>query len=113
MGNGDSSFDQPKFEVEAMALIRTPSDDEWSGSFLHSRPYCEDCKSLKGSKTKNRYFPTRACLSCGSVKTIVKGVDGIPISWDKWVLLKKKTVLAKMGITRKDHGEYYLKFLQT
>jgi hypothetical protein len=102
-----SHFYSRKFEAEAKArqreqrtgrdfdLTRQPSEGEWR--FLDMRPYCADCDKLKGSKAKNRYFPTLACSACGSTKTRLRDFDGNEISWDKWVTLQNEAVLEEMA----------------
>jgi len=106
--NRYSSFYERKFEAEAKArqrekrrtgkdfdLTREPAEGEWR--FLHMRPYCADCNKLKGLKAKNRYFPTKPCVRCGSTKTLLIDFDGNEISWDKWVVLQNEAALAEMA----------------
>jgi hypothetical protein len=108
-----SRFYSRKFEAEAKArkreqrtgrdfdLTREPAEGEFG--FLDMRAYCADCNKLKGSKAKNRYFPTLACSACGSTKTRLRDFDGKEIGWDKWVVLQNEAMLAEMASEYPDY----------
>jgi hypothetical protein len=114
MSNAHSRFYSRKFEAEAKArqreqrtgrdfdLTREPAVGKFY--FLDMRAYCADCNKLKGSKAKNRYFPTLACSACGSTETRLRDFDGKEISWDKWVL-QNEAVLAEIARGPRRNGE--------
>jgi hypothetical protein len=83
-------------------LTRDPAVDKFY--FLDMRAYCAACNKLKGSKAKNRYFPTLACSACGSTETRLRDFDGKEISWDKWVL-QNEAVLAEIARGPRRNGE--------
>lgn len=76
-------------------LCREPPLDEHR--FTDRRAYCAKCNRVKGSAKTNRYFPERACLSCGSTKTILRDFDGNEIGSEKWVTLQNEAALIKMA----------------
>jgi hypothetical protein len=80
--------------------------DEASGQYIlqhrkekrysaEQRPYCVNCKKLKGSKTNDCYYPERPCSNCGSTKTKVRDYNGNEMSWEKWVAIENEAVLAE------------------
>jgi hypothetical protein len=71
--------------------------------FTDRRAYCAKCNRVKGSTKTNRYFPGRACLSCGSTKTILRDFNGNEIGWEKWVALQNEAALKEMAEYGMDH----------
>jgi hypothetical protein len=96
MMNRYSNFERRRDEAELKArqreektgraydLLREGSIDEFHAQ--HMRPYCANCDKLKGSKAKNRYYPTRPCSNCGSIETRLRDFAGNEIRWEKWVV---------------------------
>jgi hypothetical protein len=109
-----SQFHNRQAEVEANArLIMELEDtaDDFSAPIIdggyrwpHQRAYCADCDTLKGSKTKNRYYPEQACPNCGSTRTNLRNKQGKVISWEKWVARANEWADAEMA--RKCAEEY-------
>lgn len=80
---GSIAFNTDRNRFNSSFNFRTKlyaSDEQY---FLAKRAYCAECGKLKGSKKKNRYYPTRPCLGCGSYRTVLKDTDGNVIRWDK------------------------------